>query len=102
MFSFEQLSQELFGAGTPGSISAYTKPAFLLQEVEENNLPEQFFGKVNGVYAFSFKVAFDSGVAFNHFVQRLFGADKKVPVFQEKFFGNGFYIECFFQLGQSR
>src|SRR3990172_5433587 len=86
--------------GTIAPVMCYAKPAFFLQEVKKNDMNQEFIGKVNGVNAIRFKVSSYFGIVRNHFIQCFFGADKKVAVFAEKLFCNGFDIRGFFQLSK--
>ena len=92
----------MFGAVSPIFVAWYAKPSFFLQKIKKNDLPQQFFCKIYRIDSFGFKIGFYERTRFNYFIQFAFGANKKFAVFEEKFFGNRFDIERFFQLFQRR
>ncbi|OPZ13790.1 MAG: hypothetical protein BWZ06_01276 [Bacteroidetes bacterium ADurb.BinA261] len=92
----------MFGTVSPIFVARYTKPPFFLQKIKKNDLSQQFFCKIYRIDSFVFKIGFYERMRFNYFIQFVFGANKKSTVFEEKFIGNRFDIESFFQLFKCR
>ena len=102
LFQAEQMAQIIFLSSSPGSVTRNSEPAFLLQEVEKDDLTEQLFGKIVGFDSFHFEIIARFGVTFQADFQRGFGLIKQQFVLLEELLSNLFDFEGFFDIGKQR
>ena len=85
---------EVGRAGAPVRISADTEPAFFLQEIQEDNLPQKFFGKLFGGEAVRLRFGFEIRIILKIF----FDLIKFFGVLVKKIFGDTLNTESLFQI----
>ena len=67
-FAAEKLTEKVVRAVAPITALGHAQPAFLLQEVEKDNLPHELFGKVSGAESLFRKFPGDGRVVLGEFV----------------------------------
>ena len=84
----------------PIAALGHAEPAFLLQEVEEDDLPHEFLGKVGGADIFGGEFRADGFVLLREVVEFVFEVVEERIVLPEELLGDGFDAEGVFDLRQ--
>jgi len=96
MFFLKKFAQEMLGAGAPLLVTLYSKPAFLLEKVEKDNLTQKFFGKINFINIFFLKFLINFRIFFNNIIKWFLELYKELTVLFKKLLGNTFNAKSFF------
>ena len=106
VFAVGQPPQEIVRAGAPVLSLRHAEPAFLLEEVEEDDLAHELLGKVHGVDVLGLELVADGLVLLDEFFQRLVNVPEQLGILLEEFLGDGLDAEGFFDVapawGRSR